>query len=130
MILRGPKSTFDTKKQIELDLSIPEARRDHSMCFHDKSNVVVMIGGWNALEWHPDQVALEIWHTHFRYYLPNVRLAMETGHLGRTSQGIPSIDVEVILQIMIQKRTLSCYLAECSVTPSFLVIVSKFTLTR
>lgn len=58
---RGPKSTFDTKKQIELDLSIPEARRDHSLCFHDKLNVVVMIGGWNALEWHPDQVALEIW---------------------------------------------------------------------
>jgi hypothetical protein len=61
MILAALKAHSTQKKQIELDLSIPEARRDHSLCFHDKLNVVVMIGGWNALEWHPDQVALEIW---------------------------------------------------------------------
>lgn len=56
-----PKSTIDTRKHVEKDLSIPEGRRDHAMCFQEDLNLVVLVGGWNALEWHPEQVELEIW---------------------------------------------------------------------
>lgn len=108
---RGPRSTFDTKKQIEADLTIPEARRDHSMCFHDKLNVVVMIGGWNALEWHPDQVALEIW-----VYSSGTSGLFQTGagnrSHGTTSQWCRSTE-EATRQIMIQKLTLLSYTVEC-----------------
>jgi hypothetical protein len=59
--MKMPKSTFDAKKQIDIDLSIPEARRDHAFCFHEELNIIILSGGWNALEWHPDQVDLELW---------------------------------------------------------------------
>ena len=56
-----PKTSLDQSKQIELELSIPHARRDHTLTFHSELSSVVLIGGWDALEWHPENAELEVW---------------------------------------------------------------------
>lgn len=59
--MKVTKSTFDVERQIALDKLVPEGRRDHTFTFHGDMESVIMIGGWNALEWHPDQTMLDMW---------------------------------------------------------------------
>lgn len=75
------RTTLDTMKHIEIENSIPDGRRDHTMCFHAALSAVVVIGGWNSLEWHPDKVELEVWlYTSGTPLL--TRVALEARRLG------------------------------------------------
>jgi hypothetical protein len=79
--MKGPKTTFDAERQIALDKLVPEGRRDHTFTFHGDLQSVVMIGGWNALEWHPDQTMLDIWAL-TSGSLPFIRVEMAQDYLG------------------------------------------------
>ena len=59
--LKTNKTMGDFKQRIENDLNIPESRRDFSFNLVRAWDCVVLIGGWNALEWNPQQVELDIW---------------------------------------------------------------------
>lgn len=39
----------------------PSARRDHTLDYVGKWERVVLVGGWNALQWNPTMVDLEVW---------------------------------------------------------------------
>lgn len=59
--LRSHKTMGDVRQKIEHDLNIPDGRRDFTMNFINCWDSVVITGGWNALEWNPQQVELDIW---------------------------------------------------------------------
>ena len=60
-VLKGPKTMKDMRYRIQNDQYKPAGRRDHAFIKLKKSQRIAMVGGWNALEWTPKQVELEIW---------------------------------------------------------------------
>jgi len=55
------KTMNDLKGKIQSEVSLPEGRRDHTLTFLQKWSMIIMIGGWNALEWNNDNKFLEAW---------------------------------------------------------------------
>ena len=49
------------KKISENEKYQPIARRDHTMTYVDCINSIQMVGGWNAFEWSPGNINLDVW---------------------------------------------------------------------
>ena len=57
----GKLKTMDMKKRIENDKLQPNSRRDHTMTYIQEPSCIIMIGGWNSIEWSPDDIRLDFW---------------------------------------------------------------------
>jgi hypothetical protein len=58
---KSTKTMSDMRQKIENDQNKPYGRRGHSLTFCLDWSLVMMIGGWNSLEWSPKLVNLDVW---------------------------------------------------------------------
>lgn len=55
------KDVKDVQDKLKSEENNPNSRRDHTFVYIEKWKKIVMIGGWNSLQWNPMMVELEVW---------------------------------------------------------------------